>query len=194
MARQRTAVHRINGRGGAILPAVPSLTPTTVLRRVPELDVTLSAEGDTLVVVDGGLVSCGPHGLAILDAFSQPTSVGDAIAALGERVRGAQDWIDLTSAIARLRDAGVLRGEDATESTTDRVVRGSFDTPGPHVAMLEDRVRTSPFLRALRELVGPEDVVVDIGTGTGILAAGAAQAGARPLYAIEATPIPEHAR
>jgi type I protein arginine methyltransferase len=194
MVEQRTAVHRINGRGGAILSAVPSLTPTTVLRRVAELEVTLSAEGDTLVVVDGGLVSCGPHGLAILDAFSQPTVVGDAIAALGERVRGAQDWIDLTSAIARLRDAGVLRGEDETESRDDRVVRGSFDTPGPHVAMLEDRVRTSAFLRALRELVGPEDVVVDIGTGTGILAAGAARAGARHVYAIEATPIAEHAR
>jgi SAM-dependent methyltransferase len=43
-------------------------------------------------------------------------------------------------------------------------------------------------------VVGPEDVVVDIGTGTGILAAGAAQAGARHVYGIEATPIADYAR
>ena len=173
---------------------MPSLTPTTVLRRVAELDVTVQAEGDTWVVVEGQPVSCGPHGLAILDVFSEPRSVGDAIAALGGRVGGAQDWIDLTSAIGRLHDAGVLLGESEPESTPDRIVRGSFGTPGPHVSMLDDRVRTSAFVAALRELVGPEDVVVDIGTGTGVLAATAAKAGARHVYAIEATPIADHAR
>jgi len=173
---------------------VAPVSPTTVLRLVAEVDVTVSADGDTSVVVDGRRVSCGPHGLAILDAFSQPTPVGDAIAALGERVRGAQDWIDLTSAIGRLYEAGVLRAEGAPETTADRVVTGTFNTPGPHVAMLDDHVRTSAFLRALREVVGPDDVVVDIGTGTGILAAGAARAGARHVYAIEATPIADYAR
>jgi SAM-dependent methyltransferase len=175
-------------------PAVAALSPMTVLRRVAELDVTVSAYGDITALLDGRQISCGPHGLAILDLFSRPTAVGDAITSLGGRAGGAQDWIDLTSAVARLHDAGVLRVEGEPDSTADRTVRGSFDTPGPHAAMLDDHVRTSAFLRALREIVGPEDVVVDIGTGTGILAAGAAQAGARRVYAIEATPIAEYAR
>jgi hypothetical protein len=173
---------------------VAPLSPTTVLRRVPEVDVSVAAYGDTAVVVDGRRVSGGPHGLAILDVFSRPTPVGDAIASLGERVRGAQDWIDLTSAVARLHEAGILRAEGEPERTVDRAVRSSFDTPGPHVAMLDDGVRTSAFLAALRRVVGPEDVVVDIGTGTGILAAGAAQAGARHVYAIEATPMAAYER
>lgn len=171
-----------------------SLTPTTVLRRVAELEVTLSADGDTSVVVDGRQVSGGPHGLAILDFFSRPTPVSDAIAALGDRIGGAQDWMDLTSAISRLHEAGVLMAEGGPEARTNRTLTGSFGTPGPHVAMLHDSVRTAAFLAALREVVGPEDVVVDIGTGTGLLAAGAAQAGARHVYAIEATPIAEYAR
>jgi hypothetical protein len=51
--------------------------------------------------------------------------------------------------------------------------------------MLRDQRRTKNFLEAVRNVVTPGDVVVDIGTGTGILAAAAAQAGARHVYAVE---------
>jgi SAM-dependent methyltransferase len=173
---------------------VTTLGPDTVLRRAPELDVVVAAAGDVLASAGGSPVSCGPYGLAILDLFGEPRSFADALAALGPRVSGAQDWIDLTSAIARLHGARILRAEGTPESEDDVIVRGSFDSPGPHVAMLNDRVRTSAFLEALRELVRPEDVVVDIGSGTGVLALGAALAGARRVYAIEATPIARHAR
>jgi SAM-dependent methyltransferase len=51
--------------------------------------------------------------------------------------------------------------------------------------MLRDQRRTKSFLEAVRNVVSPGDVVIDIGTGTGILAAAAAQAGARHVYAVE---------
>jgi predicted RNA methylase len=54
-----------------------------------------------------------------------------------------------------------------------------------HLAMLDDRNRTAAYLEAIRDGVREGDVVVDIGTGTGVLAAAAAQAGARRVYAIE---------
>jgi protein arginine N-methyltransferase 1 len=171
-----------------------SLTPKIVLRRIPELSVHVSAAGDVTTSTAAGTVSCGPHGLAILDLFAEPTTFADAVDVLGARVQGAQDWIDLTAAITRLYDNGILVVEGRPEGTSVTAVRGSFDSPGPHVAMLEDRVRTTAFLSALNEGVGPADVVVDIGTGTGILAAGAARAGARHVYAVEATPIARHAR
>jgi type I protein arginine methyltransferase len=171
-----------------------SLTRTTTLRRIPDLHVDLSAAGDVLAVADGRIISCGPHGLAILDFFSEPATFADCLDALGARVGGAQDWIDLTAAVVRLHEAGILRSEAASDQETHAVVRGSFDSPGPHVTMLEDRVRTSAFLAALEEVVEADDVVVDIGTGTGVLAAGAARAGARHVYAVEATPIARHAR
>ena len=170
-----------------------ALTPTTVLRRANDLEVRLTAAGDTLVATERGLVSGGPHCLAILDLFSEPTTLADALERLGPRAGGAQDWIDLTAAVARFHDEGVLR-VDGDPEESDRVLRQTFDSPGPHIAMLEDRVRTSAFLAALEEVVGAEDVVVDIGTGTSVLAVGAARAGARHVYAVEATPLAEYAR
>jgi SAM-dependent methyltransferase len=55
--------------------------------------------------------------------------------------------------------------------------------------MVSDRLRTNAFAAAIRETVQPGDVVLDVGTGTGILAMFAAKAGARKVYAIDATDI-----
>ncbi len=60
-----------------------------------------------------------------------------------------------------------------------------------HRRMVSDRTRTDAFAAAIREVVQPGDVVLDVGTGTGILAMLAAQAGAKQVYAIDATEIAE---
>jgi SAM-dependent methyltransferase len=58
-----------------------------------------------------------------------------------------------------------------------------------HTRMLNDQPRTRRFMQAIAQVVRPDDVVVDLGTGTGILAMAAARAGARKVYAIEAGPV-----
>ena len=85
-----------------------ALQPATVLRRAAELEVRITAAGDVIVVTDRGFVSGGPHCLAILDLFSEPTTLADALETLGARAGGGQDWIDLSAAIMRLAGAGVL--------------------------------------------------------------------------------------
>ena len=67
--------------------------------------------------------------------------------------------------------------------------RGHFIGLSHHRLMLLDELRMTAFQAAIREAVRPGDVVVDLGTGTGILALWAAQAGARRVYAIEPAPI-----
>jgi ribosomal protein L11 methyltransferase PrmA len=61
-------------------------------------------------------------------------------------------------------------------------------------AMIDDTARIDAIVRALRRVVTPESVVVDIGTGTGILALLACQLGARRVYAIEPDDAIEVAR
>ncbi|MBD2411425.1 hypothetical protein FACHB389_17065 [Nostoc calcicola FACHB-389] len=54
-----------------------------------------------------------------------------------------------------------------------------------HELMLGDRIRMVAYKNAIQELVKPGMVVLDLGTGTGILGLWALQAGAKHLYAID---------
>jgi predicted RNA methylase len=56
---------------------------------------------------------------------------------------------------------------------------------GFHLEMLLDEYRLNVYGEAIHECVCPGDVVVDMGTGTGILALMAAQAGASRVYTVE---------
>ena len=60
--------------------------------------------------------------------------------------------------------------------------------------MLADRPRMEFYRAAIQRHIQPGDRVVDLGTGTGILAALASRRGAAQVYAIDHSPILKHAR
>ena len=61
-------------------------------------------------------------------------------------------------------------------------------------SMLADRIRIDAFAQALRGAVRPGNVVMDIGTGPGVMAVLACQLGAKRVYAIEPSEIIQIAR
>lgn len=63
-----------------------------------------------------------------------------------------------------------------------------------HRSMVRDSVRVERYRSAILSTVKPGDVVLDLGTGTGLQAFFACQAGARRVYAVEAGDIVHIAR
>lgn len=160
------------------------------LTRAEQLEVTVLSDDRVEIHTSGGVFECIRHGLVILDAFSEPRGIPEVVNLLEHRCASAEDWMTLTSAILRMRDAGILRPEG---ELPDQHTRRGFASPAIHVAMLNDVSRTGEFIGALNEVVRDDDVVVDIGTGTGVLAVAAAKAGAKHVYAVEATSASEWA-
>ena len=60
--------------------------------------------------------------------------------------------------------------------------------------MIKDPVRFHAYMEALRRTVKPGSVVLDMGTGPGIMALLACRFGARKVYAVEPEPIIQVAR
>ncbi|HLL70717.1 MAG TPA: hypothetical protein VK363_04740 [Pyrinomonadaceae bacterium] len=100
------------------------LNPETVLKRRPYLRFTLNSGDEVQVSAEGKTIKCGLHALSILELFSEPLSVADAIKQLGARVT-AEGRVAAIATLFRLYEGGVLRevralhDDDATGAERD---------------------------------------------------------------------------
>ncbi len=161
-----------------------TLTRHTPLRRAPDLTIELTAVSGVELILDGDSFQGNHVTLAILDTFSTAKTIEAGLEELRPRIKGARAWLDYVQHVTALYRWGVLEVPDQQKprlrSHIDR-----FDAAPVHIRMLNDRARTASYQQAIRETVTPGDVVVDVGTGTGVLAVTAALAGAGHVYAIE---------
>jgi protein arginine N-methyltransferase 1 len=161
-------------------------SPDTVLQLAPGIRTRWNAAGH--VVVDsnvGTIIDIGPRGFGILSMFAQPIRLGDAIDRL-EREGNSTDFAPRLSVLNMLIEEGALVTPDDERAPTT-----GWADPVEHARMLDDERRTGDYLAAIAATVRPDDVVLDIGTGSGVLAVAAARAGARRVYAVEASDIAE---
>jgi hypothetical protein len=162
------------------LPLEPGFNPRTPLVRAAHISLEVEASGRVRALRPEGGYRVIPRGLEILSRFGTPASAKDVLEGLN--LQGAHDWIAAYEAIRRLHADGLLH--EPGKPSGAAAVLGFEGTP-VHALMLNDRARTEGFIRAIETVVREGDVVVDIGTGTGILAMAAARAGARHVFAIE---------
>jgi 16S rRNA G966 N2-methylase RsmD len=158
------------------------MDPSVVLRRAADLTIRLRSGGKASVRVgDDSPLECSVIVLRVLDLFASPRTMAEALDTFA--ARGVEDYIEASSLVLQLARIGALLAPSQSGAVAS-ATRG-FDRPAIHISMLDDRARTQAFISALAEVIRPGDVVVDIGTGTGVLAIAAARAGARHVYAIE---------
>ena len=144
-------------------------------------------QGYFVVHASGGRCNCGDVAVAVLGAFARPTSVAAAVAALGRDLPSKQAWLALTSAVVSLVRIGALVPAEGSPGRAADLVPTGFAAASAHVRMLDDHQRTQAFIAAIQSSVRNGATVVDIGTGTGVLAIAAVRAGASKVYAIEAS-------
>ncbi len=121
---------------------------------------------------------CGPG--AVLAA----AEAGRRRPRLEARHCGSTDFAPAMGVINMLIEEGALAAPQLGRTQTS-----GWADPVEHPRMLHDDRRTGDYLAAFAAAVRPGDVVLDIGTGSGVLAVAAARAGARHVYAIEASDI-----
>lgn len=150
------------------------------MKRVRLRDLLLSFLPDGRVLARSGSTGVGVKGppvmVAILAAASKPMSKLDAEKAMGPQGAALYD---------HLVDAGLLVDEEAAGETP--LVFGNYSGIEVHRRMLSDETRLHAYREAIQAVVRPGDVVIDAGSGTGVLAVMAALAGAARVYAIEKT-------
>lgn len=99
----------------------------------------------------------------------------------------------LRSALALVKRA-LLSNRFGRNLLHDLNNRDEFTSLLAHEKMLADRIRVDSYYEAIRRAVKPDDVVVDLGTGTGILAMFAARQRPRKVYALDHSRFIEVAR
>lgn len=145
--------------------------------------VELSAAGRLLCSEDKMALMA----LACFDGPTEPLQVIERLQQLGADPahwrRRMMKWVA----------SGVLLPPDSAELPVASV-NGSYDGLDSVFVCLNDRARTLAALEGIARTVRPGDRVVDIGTGSGILAFAALRAGAEHVYAIEPTQMVNLAR
>ena len=146
------------------------------------VECTASVKSATMIAMSGGLLACSGAILTpahrsrreVLQTAALPVLVAPVAAANAVTSPSSASLQASWTATAGFSDASFIR----------------FDE-GAYKAMVDDERRTPLFEKAIRQrLAGTSDaVVVDLGTGPfAVLALSAARAGARKVYAIEASP------
>lgn len=68
----------------------------------------------------------------------------------------------------------------------------SYSNLASHAAMIFDETRNRAYLDAMRAVITPDSVVLDLGAGVGVLGFLAAKLGARRVYCVEPAPVGLH--
>jgi hypothetical protein len=105
------------------------LKTAMILRRAPGVRLLIGADDEVRVRVGEQERDCGAHALAILDVFSRPRPLAEALDELRPRLTGMADWVDLMAALERLYGLGALVDQAGAGRRQGPVGRATPEAP-----------------------------------------------------------------
>lgn len=127
--------------------------------------------------------------VSCVDKLFAPVGRDDVVQMLVDLVKITEE--NAIQIIDNLVSSGVLLENSVDMRSQTAVYSAGYSNPDNQRAMLLDWHRTDSYRRAIEEVVSPGDLVIDVGSGSGILSLFASSAGAKKVFSVEATPIIE---
>jgi SAM-dependent methyltransferase len=145
-------------------------------QRPQDLIVTFEDDGSVLLrsTSRGAGARAPAWAVGVLAGCGEPRTREEVAQVMGPQAASAFDG---------LVDAGLLVPPEEADQTP--VIFHNYTGIEVHRVMLADEARLVAYREGIRAVVKPGDVVIDAGSGSGVLAVMAALAGARKVYAIE---------
>lgn len=165
-----------------------SLTLDTVLHRTSDIRVEIDSSNEMTVTKSGMKFRVGSRALGVLHTCLSPTPIREILASQCQGL-GEREVKETIKTIHSLVFAGVLSTRKPHLMSESIFPFGGYASPYVQIKMLNDINRKRSFLTAIRQEISPDDIVLDLGTGSGIMAIAAAQAGAKKVYAVEPSGI-----
>lgn len=152
--------------------------------RAPDYTVRVDTSNLVRIQCNGRTFQAGQDAMRILDISHSDLTLKELVERCTDGM-SERATRDVLATIKVLMKGGVLSYEPQSFMSTLPFPRGGYDAPFVHFKILGDTKRKSAFVNAVRRVVTSDDIVLDLGTGSGILAIAAAQAGAKKVYALE---------
>jgi protein-L-isoaspartate O-methyltransferase len=98
-----------------------------------------------------------------------------------------REWGTIAAAAAVRAECGanVISDDGHSDACPPAPLQRAPPILGYHFSMVNDIARAAAFKRGLAEIITPSSIVIDLGSGSGLLAVMAAQLGARHVFAVE---------
>ncbi len=157
-------------------------------------DVVFRASGDGKILAENFQTSkhllLSADILVVVRPFFSPCTKEAAYQSLREEHElSERDYAEVFDLLTKNEVLVPVEGTDTANPYFTSYARLSIQR-----GMLADSARTRAFQKAIQEVVKPGDVVLDVGTGTGILSFFAARAGAKKVYAVDYSDVIHLAR
>ncbi|MEM8797737.1 MAG: tetratricopeptide repeat protein [Pseudomonadota bacterium] len=149
-----------------------------LILKISPQDGPVTVKLTEILIGDGKFQEAQVAGLELVASAAIKAQIGDCFKAAGRSAEARRLYYAALSDDPALTKARLGLGE-----------LNRRDVARWHFSMLNDTHRNTAYEEAIKRAVRPDDVVLDIGTGSGLLSMMAARAGAKHVYTCEAVPV-----